>query len=144
MRLVLDTNCLIQAIPRNSKYRRIWESFTTGENTLCISNEILEEYEEILLRLTNADIAEYVILTIINNPFTMLVTPSYHFHMIEEDPDDNKFVDCAIACGARFIVTNDHHYDILRSTPFPKVDICSIAEFMGILTQQKNNPYEGN
>lgn len=44
MRLVLDTNCLIQVIPSRSRYHSVWQSFERGENTLCVSNEILEEY----------------------------------------------------------------------------------------------------
>jgi predicted nucleic acid-binding protein len=53
--------------------------------------------------------------------------------MIQADPDDNKFVDCAIAGNAKYIVTNDHHYDILRETPFPHVDVMSITEFLALL-----------
>ena len=49
--------------------------------------------------------------------------------MIKADPDDNKFVDCAIAAGARYVVTNDRHYDVLRQTPFPYVDVISLDDF---------------
>ena len=59
--------------------------------------------------------------------------PYYRFNMIQADPDDNKFVDCAIAGNAKYIVTNDHHYDILRETPFPHVDVMSITEFLALL-----------
>ena len=38
MRIVLDTNCIIQSIPKKSPFRIVWESFLTGENTLCVSN----------------------------------------------------------------------------------------------------------
>ena len=37
MRLVLDTNCLIQVIPSRSRYHSVWQSFERGENTLCVS-----------------------------------------------------------------------------------------------------------
>ncbi|MBQ9232271.1 MAG: PIN domain-containing protein [Prevotella sp.] len=46
--IVLDTNCLLQSISQRSKYYTVWESFILGKYTLCVSNEILEEYEEIL------------------------------------------------------------------------------------------------
>ena len=49
---------------------------------------------------------------------------------IEADPDDDKFVDCAIAGNAKYIVTNDHHYDVLRNTSFPHVDVISLDDFM--------------
>ena len=50
-RLVLDTNCLIQIVSPRSKYHFLWDSFVRGENTLCVSNEIIEEYVEIMQKL---------------------------------------------------------------------------------------------
>ncbi len=85
---------------------------------------------EILQRLTDYETAEVVVKTIVNSPFVEFVTPYYHFDLIKQDPDDNKFVDCAIAASARYIVTNDHHYDVLKEIPFPHVDIISIADFI--------------
>lgn len=70
----------------------MWESFVYGKNRLCVSNEILEEYVEILQRLTDNETAEYVVKIILNSPFTELITPFYHFNLITADPDDNKFV----------------------------------------------------
>lgn len=133
-KIVLDTNCLIQCIPERSRYHAVWESFTDGRNVLCVSNDILEEYHEILLRLTNRMTAEYVIGTLLNSPFVEFVTPFYHFELIESDPDDNKFADCAIAAGARCIVSNDHHFDILKETPFPNVFVETLDEFYAEIT----------
>ena len=50
-RLVLDTNCLIQIVSPRSKFHSLWDSFVRGENTLCVSNEIIEEYVEIMQKL---------------------------------------------------------------------------------------------
>ena len=74
--------------------------------------------------------AEYVVKTILNSKFTEMITPFYNFNLIEADKDDNKFVDCAIAANAKCIVTNDHHYDVLKTIPFPKVDVVRLVEFM--------------
>ena len=60
-RIVLDTNSLIQSIPPKSKFHKIWKSFLDGTNELCVSSEILVEYEEILQRLTDIKTAKYVI-----------------------------------------------------------------------------------
>lgn len=68
----------------------MWQSFVDGKNKLCVSNEILEEYIEILQRLTDNETAEYVVKTILNSPFVELITPFYHFNLITVDPDDNK------------------------------------------------------
>ena len=45
----------------------------------------------------------------------------------------NKFVDCAIASGADYIVTNDAHYRILEQISFPKVGTLSIKDFCELL-----------
>lgn len=130
---MLDTNTLIQCLPRRSRYHKVWLSLLNGSNNHCVSNEILEEYEEILERLTSHRFALRALDVILNNPYTVFVTPSYHFRLIETDPDDNKFVDCAIAARAKFIVTEDHHFDVLRTIDFPKVEIIGLDEFMAEL-----------
>lgn len=134
-RIVLDTNCLIQCLPERSKYHLVWESFETGKNVLCVSNSIIDEYMEIMQRLINLDVAESVIKTIINSPFVEFVTPFYNFYIINADPDDNKFVDCAVASGARCIVTNDHHFDVVKRSTYPKVSVVSLQEFYEELSE---------
>ena len=106
-RLVLDTNSLIQCIAHRSHYHAIWLSLLDGRNNLCVTNEILEEYEEILERKASHTFAMLAINVILNNPHTIFVTPYYHFNLITVDFDDNKFVDCAVAGNAKFIVTED-------------------------------------
>ena len=129
MRIVLDTNSLIQSISPKSVYHDVWLSVLTGRNTLCVSNEILEEYAEILNRLAGKKTADLVLNTIIECKNVVFLMPYYHFNLISADPDDNKFVDCAIQANARYIVTNDHHYDVLRQIDFPKVGIIKLMDF---------------
>ena len=50
--------------------------------------------------------------------------------LLSTDLDDNKFVDCAIAADAEYIVTNDKHFNPLRDIQWPKVEIIKIAEFV--------------
>ncbi len=134
MRIVLDTNCLIQSIPKRSRFRAVWDSFLSGKNTLCVSNDIIEEYMEILQKLTDETTAALVIKTIIESPFVEFITPYYQFHLITNDPDDNKFVDCAVAAAARYVVTNDHHFDVLRlKSTFPTVEVINLVDFMELL-----------
>lgn len=54
----------------------------------------------------------------------------YHFRLIEADADDNKFVDCAVAANAEYIVTNDAHFDILKQIDWPKLTVIAIKEFV--------------
>jgi putative PIN family toxin of toxin-antitoxin system len=105
----------------------------SGRNTLCVSNEILEEYAEILNRLAGKTTAGLVLNTIIECKNVVFLTPYYHFNLITSDPDDNKFVDCAIQANARYIVTNDHHYDVLRQIEFPKVGIIKLTDFLQLI-----------
>ena len=52
-KVVLDTNCLLMAISSRSRYYPVWQSFLQGEYTLCVTTDILEEYEEVLARNIN-------------------------------------------------------------------------------------------
>ena len=131
--IVLDTNCLVQSIPSRSRYHQIWNDFLIGKIVLCVTTSILEEYEEILIRLTNRSIATGVINVILNCPYTKLVSTYYDFNLIEMDPDDNKFVDCAISANAELIVTEDRHFDILNQISFPKVNIMGLDDFVKTL-----------
>ena len=130
MRIVLDTNSLVLCIGRHSIYRDVWLSVLHGQNTLCVSNEILFEYEEILKRFFNPEFAEAVINAFMKSEHVELINPTFRFNLITTDPDDNKFVDCAIQSNAHYIVTNDKHYDVLRHIDFPKVGIIKLMDFL--------------
>ena len=133
MRLVLDTNSLIQCVSRRSRYHDLWMSFIDGRNYFCVTTEILNEYVEILQRETSETFASLVLEVILNNPHTLFINIFYQFNLITADPDDNKFIDCAVAAQAKYIVTEDHHYDILQEIDFPKVDIIGLDDVMRIL-----------
>lgn len=65
----------------------------------------------------------------------MKFTPSFHFNLINTDPDDNKFVDCAIVANASYIVSEDTHFNILNSIPFPHVEVIRLQKFLKTLQQ---------
>ena len=130
MRVVLDTNCLIMAISARNEYYQVWQDFLDGKYVLCITNEIIEEYSEVIACNISPLLSEFVISTIINRKNVVMKSPSYAFHLIKADEDDNKFVDCAIVANAKYIVSNDRHFDVLREIPFPKVDVIKINQFL--------------
>lgn len=132
-RIVLDTNCLIVSLPSRSPYHKVWEDFVNGKYTLCVSNDILTEYEEIISRKTNSVFANNVIKTILNRQNVEKIDPQYDFRLIESDPDDNKFVNCAICSNANYIVSEDSHFRVLRDIKFPSVNLLTIREFVSIL-----------
>lgn len=118
--VVLDTNCLIQALPTRSQYHKV-----------------LNEYEEILAIHTSPEVARNVVEAIARHPQTYYRESFYRFRLLSDiDKDDDKFVDCAITTGADFIVTEDSHFNLLKSIPFPRINILSLDEFNEILCNE--------
>ena len=128
--VVIDTNCLVQMISVHSPYRPAWQAFREGQYTLCVSNDILNEYNEILGRVANTAVAHNIVNAIVRSPYTRMLDPHFHFGLIEQDPDDNKFVDCAIIAGADYIVSEDAHFRVLSEIPFPNVNVIRMDEFL--------------
>ena len=138
-KIVLDTNCLIAALSRHSEYYPVWSEFQAGKYMLCVSNEILEEYEEIIEKKTSAIVAQNVINLLLKSNNVELVTPSFRFRLIEADHDDDKFVDCAFAANATYIVSDDKHFDVLKDISFPQLLVLKLKEFLGQLQSDNNN-----
>ena len=134
--VVIDTNCLIQMMSKRSPFRPIWDAFLSQKFILCVSNDILDEYQEIIEQQTTTQIAENVILLIMNSINVKYVDPHFRLQLITSDPDDNKFVDCAFASGADYIVSEDSHFDILARTPFPMFNVLTMDEFLQKLSQR--------
>ena len=117
MNIVLDTNSLIMSIAPKNPYRKVWNAFLKGDYNLCVSNEIIEEYSEVLSRNISPQVSEAIVYAILSRPNVIRKDPHYTFALIEADKDDNKFVDCAIAANAKCIVTEDKHFRVFRN-PF--------------------------
>ena len=116
-----------------SQFVPVWRNFVDVKYTLCVTNEILAEYEEILTQKVGPEIATNIIQAILDLPNTRMIQVYYHLRLITADPDDDKFVDCAFKANAKYIVTEDHHYDVLKQTPFPRIEVVDIDEFLRIL-----------
>jgi len=132
MKIVLDTNCLLPAIFDTSPFSWLWDAFCNGKFSLCCSTEMLEEYGELLTTFYSVEISESVINTITNATNFIPVTPYFKWNLIIADPEDNKFVDCALNTGANFIVTNDKHFNILKEMNFPYIKVIDIETFKKI------------
>jgi predicted nucleic acid-binding protein len=55
--------------------------------------------------------------------------------LIVADADDNKFADCALNAGADLIVTNDRHFNVLKSIAFPPIKVVDIETFKRIIIE---------
>ena len=133
MKVVLDTNCLLVALAQKSPYRCIWEKFRHGVFSLCYSTEILQEYEEILLRYYSISTVVLTMEMLLKSPNIIQNVPYYRWNLITVDPDDNKFVDCALNAGADYIITNDKHFNILNEIEFPPIKVIDIEMFKNII-----------
>jgi putative PIN family toxin of toxin-antitoxin system len=122
MRVCVDTNVLVQLFGSARPFAPIADALQQGGLEFAVSNEILLEYEETLTRLSGQGRWQMVwrflegISRLHNN--VLYVDPHFRLRVVTADPDDDKFVDCAIAAEADFILTSDRHFDVLHSSGY--------------------------
>jgi putative PIN family toxin of toxin-antitoxin system len=129
VKIVIDTNILWVAISRHSKTHWVISELIKGTFVLCVTSDILDEYEEIISQKLGSETATSIMEFLDNLPNVEYITKYYRWELIEQDYDDNKFSDCAIACNAHYLATNDRHFNILKSIAFPKVNVINVDEF---------------
>lgn len=139
-RIVVDTNVLIAIIGRKSPFRWIFDRILSGDFILCLSNEILTEYAEILEQKNGAEVATNLVNFLAVYPYVQKTDIFFSFNLISQDADDNKFVDCAIAADAYCLVSNDGHFKVLRTLDFPIVNLLTLAEFEREFAHLKSKP----
>lgn len=137
MIIVLDTNALLVSIPKKSTYRPIFDALINSRFDLILSNEILSEYVEIIEQKANGIVASNIAEMLLNLKNVRKIDVYFEWKLIEQDPDDNKFVDAAIAGSADFIITNDAHFYKLKLIDFPKVNVIGIDEFLNQIVSQQ-------
>lgn len=128
LRLVIDTNVFLVSLAAHYKLHWIFQSLIVGKFDLCITNEIIKEYEEIVgsrysLSKTDATLDFLLLL-----PNVVQVTPYFRWNLLD-DKDDNKFVDCALAGGCDFIVSNDKEFRKLTLIAFPPLKVLTVEQF---------------
>jgi len=120
--VVIDTNVVMSMFKRGHPNRPIFDAWAAGRLRWAISTEILLEYEETADRMTHSGYVALVFQTMDAvesvRQNIVRVSPSFRFHLIVADPDDNKFADCAIAAEADFIITKDQHFDAVRGSGY--------------------------
>ncbi|MBS1531897.1 MAG: putative toxin-antitoxin system toxin component, PIN family [Bacteroidetes bacterium] len=133
LRIVLDTNVLVASISRKSPFRWIWQSFLQDKYELCVTTDILVEYAEIIERYFSPTDAEQVLAKMMMHKNIVQIVRYFEWDVLHNDPDDNKFFDCAVAANADYIVSEDKHFDILKQRSFPAVAAIKTTEFKRIL-----------
>ena len=133
MRVVIDTNCLIASIPAKNPEYWLYLAFRQKAFDWHISNEILLEYEETITNFYSPLTAELVINILLTASNVIRSEAFIRWNLIINDSDDNKFADLAVSANVNYLITNDHHFDILKKNSFPQVNILSLIEFQKVL-----------
>jgi len=129
VRVVFDTNVLMSAIFFSGTPSNILKHWRKGDFTAVISNPIIDEYtrvaEEIGEKFPQIDISEILELFILNSEIVdtgdLKITAC-------EDPDDNKFIECAIAGRCEIIVSGDKH--LLKLATYQGIEILTPRKFI--------------
>ncbi|WP_420151190.1 putative toxin-antitoxin system toxin component, PIN family [Spirosoma sp.] len=135
MRVVLDINVVLISLPVTSKYRPIFDALKTGKFELILSNAILAEYHEKLAEKTSPLVADNVIKLLLSLENCTLQPIYFEWALIHSDPDDNKYVDCALVANVDHLVSEDRHFSALRDIDFPRLSVIRIDEFLDWVRQ---------
>jgi putative PIN family toxin of toxin-antitoxin system len=128
-RVVVDTNVFISSFfggnPR--KIIGLWKS---GEITLCLSKPIVDEYIEVLRRLGLQNEKEMEeLLGLFSHGFHVVFTAKTpQLHILEKDPDDNMFIECAVALKAGFVITGNKALKAIKE--YMNIKVVSPNEFL--------------
>ncbi len=133
MKIVLDTNCFISCIGKSSPYRNVFDSFLREQYTLCVSTEILLEYEEVFLIKWGNDVTINLLSRLVRARNIEFSTIFFNFNMVNNDEDDNKFADTFLSSNADYIVSNDSKLLALNKSVFPEFTVLTLQEFSQIL-----------
>lgn len=140
--VVLDTNVIVRAqISPTSWSARTFDAFLEGRFNLAISDSILQEVAQTLRKpkvrsctgLSDDEIDEFVLLI---RELAVLTTDLYDVQVVKDDPDDNKFLACALEAGAHYVVSVDEAH-LLSLKEFRlldyRVEIIGLERFVRIL-----------
>ncbi|MFQ6072670.1 MAG: putative toxin-antitoxin system toxin component, PIN family [Methanosarcinales archaeon] len=133
MRVVLDTNIKVSAIGWKGNPRKILQLGIDGKITLLESLETLNELQEVLYRDKFDFIPSDKKLSILRIlvELSEIIKPEIKLEVIKDDPDDNKFLECAIAGNANYLISGDKH--LLKLKYFRGIKILSAKEFLDLI-----------
>ncbi len=138
MKVVLDTNVFVSGTFWKGDSAKIINLIDSKELTLILSDDLIEEYNNVIIRDEILDkiqnkqlILNKSVQKIIQD--SLVVFPLTKFDIIKEDPDDNKVIECAVEGNADYIITNDNH--LLKLKEFQGIKILTPEEFLQIISK---------
>ena len=129
MKVVLDTNCFISSIGKRSDFRNVFDAYLDGIFTLCVSTEVLLEYEEKFGQFWGESVTHNLLGLILTSENTTLHSIFFSFNLVTDDPDDNKFADLYLSSGADLLISNDKNLLALNDNKFPILRVIKLEEF---------------
>ena len=132
---MVDTNVLLVSISDRSEFHWLYKGIINDDFDIAVTTEILNEYDEIISKKWHPEVAKDVLRTLLELTNIFLIDIFFHLNLISDDPDDNKFVDCAFSANAQYLVSNDRHLKILKEIPFPQIPLVTIQEFKKIVKE---------
>lgn len=107
-KVVVDTNVFVSSF-FGGHPRKIIDLWKTGQISLCLSKDIIDEYVEVLQRLGLQNEKELEeLLDLFARGFHVFFTgKTPTLYVVDKDPDDNKFIECAVALKADAVISGD-------------------------------------
>lgn len=137
MKVVIDTNVIVSALLKSDSIPALIVSLILQKHIkVCLSSEIFIEYTEVfnykkLKALNHADVQD-LLLSIKEN--ALWFSPKESIEIIKDDPDDNKFLECAFEAQADFFITgNTKHFTI---DTFHQIQIVKPKQFLDIVSRE--------
>ncbi len=128
-KIVMDTNVFVSAAILKGTRSILMEKWKGGKFILLFSPEIFDEYFEVIARSKfNQDEKDIRELAKLLTEKGIAVEPRTQLKVVKEDPDDNKFLECAVGGQADFIVSGDRH--LLSLQRYEGIEILKIAQFI--------------
>lgn len=130
MRVVLDTNTLISALLFSGTASRLVPLWQSRRITVLLSRAILQEYLRVLtypkFRLSDQEVRGLIEEELL--PFVETVRVRKRLAVVRRDPEDNKFLECAVAGRAEHLVTGDQ--DLLELGAYRGITILAAGDFL--------------
>ncbi len=129
MKIILDTNVFVSGIFFGGLPYRILQEWMAGRLGLVLSSEIFAEYERVanILAERFPPIDLTALLDFVSRKAEFQDAPSFRAPVCA-DPNDDKFLACALAAGVRIIVSGDKH--LLQISGFQGVEILKPRQFV--------------
>jgi len=129
VKIVLDTNVFVSSVFFGGPPHKILEAWRDGKIQLLLSPAILEEYQRVMreLAVRFPEIKVEALINFIVVHSEIILPPSLP-SVIQADPSDDKFLECAVAGEATCIVTGDKH--LLKLLTFRRIPILTPRQFV--------------